>query len=65
MRHNQYQMQIRSWGKVLVYDLWAWLYWPVAFLEALMISEGGLIWRQGSRLAIFMAIIDDKGAIQC
>ena len=47
---------------VLVYDLWARLYWPVAvaFLEALMTSEGGSHLKQGSRSAIFMVIIEDR-----
>ena len=45
---------------VLVYDLWARLYWPVAFLEALRTSEGGSHLKQGSRSAIFMVIIEDR-----
>ncbi|CAL8400020.1 unnamed protein product [Boreogadus saida] len=36
---------------VLVYDLWARLYWPVAFLEALRTSEGGSHLKQGSRFS--------------
>src|SRR4029434_6720309 len=55
----RYQMQIRSW-LVISYDLWARLYWPVAFLEALMTSEWGSHLKQGSRSALFMAIIEDR-----
>ena len=44
--------------KVLVYDLWARLYLPGTFLEAF---EGGSYLKQGSRLAIFMVIIEDRG----
>ncbi|KAK0145679.1 hypothetical protein N1851_015398 [Merluccius polli] len=36
------------------------LYWPVAFLEALMTSVGGSHLKQGSRPAIFVAIIEDR-----
>src|SRR4029434_7737005 len=55
----RYQMQIRSW-LVIFYDLWARLYWPVAFLEALVTSEGGSHLKQGSRSAIFMSIIEGR-----
>ncbi|KAM7417160.1 hypothetical protein PAMA_017007 [Pampus argenteus] len=40
--------------------LWAMLYWPVAFLEAMMTSVGGSHLKQGSRLAIFVTIMEDR-----
>ncbi|TNN77520.1 hypothetical protein EYF80_012334 [Liparis tanakae] len=39
------------------------LYWPVAFLEALMTTEGGSHLKQGSRSAIFMAMMEDRRAL--
>src|SRR4029434_4765189 len=58
----RYQMQISTWLVIFFSTtfLWARLYWPVAFLEALMTSEGGSHLKQGSRSAIFMAIIKDR-----